>query len=43
MRPRLERYERAARYTLIVSIRAPEVYVDLYTAVANQIVVELES
>jgi hypothetical protein len=42
-RPRLERYERAARYALIVSIRAPEVDVDLYTAVANQIVVEVGS
>ncbi len=36
-RPRLERYDRAARYALIVSIRAPEVDVDLYSAVANQI------
>lgn len=42
-RPRLERYERAARYALIVSIRAPEVDVDLYAAVANQIVVEVKS
>ncbi|RJQ77319.1 MAG: hypothetical protein C4519_13700 [Desulfobacteraceae bacterium] len=42
-RPRLERYERAARYALIASIRAPEVDVDLYTAVANQIVMEVES
>ncbi len=36
-RPRLERYDRAARYALAVSIRAPEVNVDLYNAVANQI------
>ncbi len=36
-RPRQERYDKAARYALIVSIRAPEVDVDLYTAVANQI------
>lgn len=42
-RPRLERYDRVARYALIVSIRAPEVDVDLYTAVANQLVVEVES
>lgn len=42
-RPRLERYERTARYALVVSIRAPEVDVDLYNAVANQIVVEVES
>jgi hypothetical protein len=36
-RPRLERYDRATRYSLIVSIRVPEVDVDLYSAVANQI------
>jgi hypothetical protein len=36
-RLRLERYNKAARYTLIVSIRAPEVDVDLYNAIANQI------
>jgi hypothetical protein len=38
-RLRLERYDKAARYTLIVSIRAPEIEVDLYTAIANQIAV----
>ncbi len=38
-RPRLERYDSAARYALIVSIRAPEIDVDLYNAVANQIAV----
>jgi hypothetical protein len=38
-RLRLERYDMAARYSLIVSIRAPEVDVDLYTAIANQIAV----
>jgi hypothetical protein len=38
-RLRLERYDKAARYTLIVSIRAPEIDVDLYTAIANQIAV----
>ena len=36
-RPRLERYNNAARYSLVVSIHAPEVDVDLYTPVANQI------
>jgi hypothetical protein len=36
-RTKLERYNQAARYALIVSIHAPEVDVDLYTAVANQI------
>lgn len=42
-RPRLERYDKPARYALIVSIRAPEVDVDLYAAVANQIVVEVDA
>lgn len=41
-RYRLERYDRAARYALIVSIRAPESNVDLYTEVANQISVPAE-
>ena len=36
-RPKLERYDRSARYALVVSIRAPEVDVELYSAVANQI------
>ena len=36
-RPTLEHYDRAVRYALVVSIRAPEVDVDLYTEVANQI------
>lgn len=34
-RKRLEGYNKAARYSLIISIRAPEVDVDLYTAIAN--------
>jgi hypothetical protein len=38
-RLRLERYDKAVRYTLIVSLRAPEIDVDLYTAIANQIAV----
>lgn len=36
-RPSFERYNNVARYSLIVSIHAPEVEVDLYNAVANQI------
>ena len=36
-RPALERYDRAARYALIVSIKAPETDIDLYSEVANQI------
>lgn len=41
-RPALEKYERKARYALVVSIKAPEVEVDLYTEVANQIPVVSE-
>ena len=36
-RPALKHYDRAVRYSLVVSIRAPEVDVDLYAEVANQI------
>lgn len=36
-RKKLERYENRVRYVLVVSIRAPEVGVDLYTPVENQI------
>ena len=38
----LERYNQAARYALIVSIRAPESNVDLYAQVADQIRVSTE-
>ena len=41
-RQALERYNQAARYALVVSIRAPEVEVDLRTEVANQIGVPIE-
>ena len=43
-RTALERYNKAARYTLVVSINAPELDVDLYTPIANQIgvVVDVE-
>jgi hypothetical protein len=41
-RPRLERYDNEARYTLIVSIRAPQVEVDLYTPIANQIGIPID-
>lgn len=36
-RPRLERYDSPVRYALVVSIRAPEEDVELYSAIANQI------
>ena len=41
-RQALARYNRAARYALVVSIKAPEVDVDLRTEVANQIGVPVE-
>lgn len=40
-KPALQRWDRAVRYALIVSIRAPEAEVDLYTAIATQIAVEI--
>ena len=36
-RQALKQYERAVRYSLIVSIKAPEVDVDLYTPIANKV------
>ena len=41
-RQALERYDQAARYALVVSIKAPEVDVDLRTEVANRIGVPVE-
>jgi hypothetical protein len=40
-RTRLERYDRSARYSLIVSIEAPESPVDLYAILAAQIGVRI--
>ena len=40
-RQALGRYDRAARYALVVSIKAPEVDIDLYTEVANRIAVNV--
>ncbi|OQB73666.1 MAG: Subtilase family protein [Deltaproteobacteria bacterium ADurb.Bin135] len=40
-RKRLEGYNKSARYSLIVSIRAPEVDVDLYASITNQIPVPI--
>ena len=42
-RPALERYDKAARYTMVVSIRAPEVDVDLYTEVENLVAVRVDA
>jgi hypothetical protein len=41
-RQRLERYNRTARYALVVSIEAPEIPVDLYAIVAAQIAAQVE-
>lgn len=41
-RPRLERYDQRADYSLLVSIHVPEVDVELYTAIENQIKVTVE-
>lgn len=40
-KPGLQRWERSARYALLVSIRAPEAEIDLYTSIANQLAVEI--
>jgi hypothetical protein len=36
-RPALERYNQAARYSLAISIKAPNIDIDLYTPVATQV------
>jgi hypothetical protein len=41
-RTALERYNQAGPYSLMVSIRAPEIDVDLYTPIANQIGIPVE-
>ena len=42
-RPALERYDKAARYALVISIKAPEVDIDLYTEVENLLAVEIDA
>lgn len=41
-RPALERYDQQIRYSLIISITAPDIDVDLYTPIANQIGIPVE-
>ena len=41
-RPVLERYDKAARYALVVSIKTPGVDVDLYSEVANLIAAKVQ-
>lgn len=40
-KPGLQRWDRSARYALVVTIRAPDAEVDLYTAIANQLTVPI--
>ena len=39
----LERFDRAARYALVVSIKAPDVDIDLCTEVTNRIAIEIDA
>ena len=41
-RPAQQRYDESVRYALVISVRAAEVDVDLYTEVANLVVTETE-
>ena len=40
-RPVLEKYDRNARYALVVSIKGPETDVDLYSEVANRVAAQV--
>ena len=40
-RPAQERYDLPARYSLIITIRAPETVVDLYTPIAQQVAAQV--
>lgn len=40
-KPGLQRWDRAARYALVVSIRAPGADIDIYTAIENKLEVEI--
>ena len=42
-RPRLERHDQRAPYSLLVSIRAPEIDVELYSAIENKVAVSVET
>ena len=41
-KPYLEKWDTEARYSLIVTIKVPDINVDIYTPVANQIAVVTE-
>ena len=40
-KPKLQRWDRSTRYTLIVSIRAPGANVDLYTPIETKLAIEV--
>jgi hypothetical protein len=40
-KPGLQRWDRAARYALVVSIKAPGAGIDIYTAIENKLEVEI--
>jgi hypothetical protein len=40
-KPSMQRWDRSARYALLISIRAPEAEIDLYTLIANRLAVEI--
>jgi hypothetical protein len=40
-KPALQRWERAARYALLISIRAPSAEVDIYSGIAAQLAVQI--
>jgi len=40
-KPGLQRWDRAARYALVVSVRAPSADIDIYTAIENKLEVEI--
>jgi hypothetical protein len=42
-RDQLEQYENIAHYSLLISIHAPEINVDLYTPIENRIAVQIEN
>lgn len=41
LRPHLGRYDRLARYSLIVSLQTPDLPIDIYTPVANKVTVSV--
>jgi hypothetical protein len=41
-KPYLEKWDTEARYSLIVTIKVPDIDVDIYTPVANQIAIVAE-